>query len=320
MTKGWMFKVLPMLALTASGCSESPSESRRQPNTDPSSLEEAKVSLQEIDQLRGSDPVAAMAAAQKLRPKLDELNRLVARVELAPEHFVDFYSSQPGDIVIAEHGPMGAKRVLRDEDMTDHSAVTLYRQLAGGAAVPAALINAEARDAEPHDPDAVTQDPLLPHLESSGECPPDQGYQGGKDPSSITQSLTSGDGVFWRDNVCFRGGDFLSCLPNRTGNTWASANAKTSFLEVAPYRGDLSVQRSYDGSLRQTYALFQGEWWSFWQSSGTYANCCGICACGTWEYYIRNHRWDIVDADGDGYHYAYSFRWNCNDFGCNGRP
>jgi hypothetical protein len=320
MKKRWTFKLLPMLALTISGCSESPSAGRVQPDPVPLSLEEAKLSLQEIDQLYGSDPVAAVAAARKLRPKLDELNRLVARVELTPEHFVDFYSSQPGDIVIAEHGPMGVERVLRDEDTAERSAVALYRQLARGATVPAALINAEARDAERQDPDAVAGDLLLPHLESSGGCQPDQGYKDGNGLSSVTQSLTSGDDAFWRDNVCYRGGDFLGCLPNRTGHGWASTNAKTSFIEVAPYRGNVSVQRSYDGSLRQTYALFAGEWWSFFQSSGTYANCCGICGCGTWEYYLRNHRWDVVDADGDGYHFAYSFRWNCNDFGCNSRP
>ncbi|NTX41580.1 hypothetical protein HUA78_44830 [Myxococcus sp. CA033] len=304
-------------ALASTGCSDSLDDGQTPINLAPPSLAEAQLSLQRIDQLYESDPAAALDATQKLRPKLDELNNLVARVEMAPAHFVEFYDVQPGGLLVVERGPVEDGRFLRDQEGTDRSAVALYRRLTGGATPPDALVRAESRREAPDDFHLPAWDAAVPSLDFSEGFAPDPGAQTG---DSVTQSWTSDQGPLWRDSACYKWGEFFDCLPNRTGNGAASRNAKTAFIQAAPYRGSLRLQLSYDNVARGAWAVFAGEMASYWWHSASYWACPGGQACGVQEYYIRNHRWDVLDADGDGYHLTWAFRSNCNWISCDTPP
>ncbi|NNB87604.1 hypothetical protein [Corallococcus exiguus] len=308
--------VLLIAAMAFPGCNEDAAPVE----LNPSSLTEAQRSLQQIDQLYESDPAAALDAGQRLRPKLDELNHLITRVETSPNHYVEFYDLQPGGILLAERGPAGDGRILSESGIADHSAVELYRQLTGGATPPEALVKAERLVTPPDDAHVLARDEADPNLKSSGAFALDRGAQRGDGLASVTQSLGSGDGVVFRDQYCFKAGDFFNCLPNITGDTWASANSKSSFTRLAPYRGSMRMQVSYDNAVKGAWATFAGEEWSFRQLSGTYYPCPVWQACGTQEYYLRTHRWDVLDAAGDGYHFSYAFRSSCSWIGCDNPP
>jgi hypothetical protein len=301
MTEGKI--ALALFACGVAGCFEGAADPAPI-DLDPPTLEAAQQSLQQLDELHATDPDAAMIGLRQLRTRLDELNGLLARAELAPEHVIDFYDAQVDGIVIAERAPTPEQRVLRNEDFVEGSTIELYRRLTSEAPPPA-LVEAEARRkaarALPADGNVLT---LSNESASPGEL--DRGPQPGAGLSSTRQALLSTDGIFWRDNVCYRGGDFLACLPNRTGHAFASADAKTSFTELAPYRGVVGYHRSFNGSLRQIWTLFAGDWWWFYQETVGFTRV--------------NHRWDVVDSDGDGFHWTYSFRWNCNSFDCTFRP
>lgn len=310
----WLGSVLTV-AWVSAGCGETHEGAQARIDLTPPSLTEAQVTLQHLDRLSESDPQASREAVRKLRPKLDDLNRLVARVEVSPEHFVEFYDPTSGGMLIAEHGPAEDGRLLRESDVTGHSAVALYRRLAGGATPPEALVLAEARRVIADSFRMPTETEATHGLASLGTVSPP-----GADLPSDTESWTGSDGQLWRDTVCFRGGDRSDCLPNRTGNGGTSQNSKTSFAELAPYRGSVTMRRWYDNGLRQVWPTFAGEHWWFFQASGNYAPCPDWQACGTREYYLRNHSWDVIDGEGDGYHFATAYRWNCTWIACDSRP
>lgn len=317
----WLGSLLTV-AVVSTGCNDTPEGAQAHINLAPASLAEAQVTLQQLDRLYEMDPEATREAVRKLRPKLDELNNLAARVEIAPEHFVDFYDPQSGGILIVERGPVEDGRLLRDTDVAGHSAVELYRRITGGATPPGALILAEERRASAGSSIMLAQGEATHGMASSEGFALDHGgvASPGDDLPSVTQSWTGTDGQRWRDTVCFKSGDRSDCLPNRTGNGGTASNAKTSFAEIAPYRGNVTMRRSYDNALREVWPIFAGEHWWFFQSSGTYAPCPSWQACGTREYYLRNHHWDVIDGDGDGYHFATAYRWNCSWIDCDARP
>lgn len=161
--------ILLMAGLVSAGCGDGLGEAQAPIDLSPSSLNAARLSFQHIDRLYESDPAAAMEASRRLRPTLDELNQLLARVEVSREHFIEFYDLQPGGILVVERGPVADGRVLRDGDVARHSAVELYRQLTQGATPPTALVSAESRRAVPDAAQVIVRDEAAPHLESSGD-------------------------------------------------------------------------------------------------------------------------------------------------------
>ncbi|NBD09011.1 hypothetical protein [Corallococcus silvisoli] len=316
MSNRFLFRMglLLVTALGATGCGDSPGEEQASIELNPSSHAEARLSLERIRQLYESNPAAALDARQKLRPRLDVLNRLIVRVEVAPEHSVEFYELRPDGILVAESGPVEGGRILRDSDFADDSAVELYRRLTGGSTPPEALVRAESHR------DGPARDEAVASLGAVEGLAPARGGQQGDVRSSVTQSWTGADGQLWRDTACYKGGDFVQCWPTVTGNGWASANSKSSFIKVAPYSGGIvGVWFSYELSVSGTWGVAPGEMRSFYAYSGSYKTCPPLSACGTFEYYIRNHRWDITDAVGDNYHAAIAFRWNCS-YGLCGSP
>src|SRR5262249_7734482 len=80
-------------SLALAAC-QSPSAEPEDIVLDPTSLDEAGKSLDQIERLQKVDPEAAERAMDSLRPRLDQLNHLIARVEPMPGHVVSFYETQ----------------------------------------------------------------------------------------------------------------------------------------------------------------------------------------------------------------------------------
>ncbi|HEY4188069.1 MAG TPA: hypothetical protein VGP07_23540 [Polyangia bacterium] len=320
----YQLTLLPALSLSiyASGCDQAgpPAAAEVDINVEPLTLDDAVASLTQIDNLQkldAQDP-RALAALQRLRPQLDALNHLVARVEPEPGHVVSFYEPQPGLIGVSETGPTSmAPRFVTSPALGNGSVLALFRDVSSGATPPAALVLAEARAASARAQNAVTSTSLATTpTATSSERPPAALAEPSGELTSTSSALTGADGPWWSANVCFKSGDFRGCFPNWSGGGFAQASAKTSFFQVAPFSGNnLSVRFQYDGSTRFTDALFPGQWGSWWWHSDSFASCwCSpICACGMFDYNRRVHRWDILNASGDGFHWTHAFKWSCGD-------
>jgi hypothetical protein len=282
-------------------------------NINPTTLDEAAASLSQIDSLQklnADDPVAA-AVLEQLRPHLDRLNHLVARVEIKPGHVVSFFEPQPGLIRLSEVSPSGSQRVLQPGDMRDNSATAVYRRLANSAP-PAALVQAEEREmaAAREGSKDRSEAQLPPDLSSSQPIH----TASARDGVQTQQSALSNDGQWYASFGCAKSGDAKGCFPNWANGGWAQANTKTSFLNIAPYAGGtVQVRTQYEGTTVGNEPVFQGQWGFFSYHSAAYWDCCFICACGTQNYRIRNHRYDILNATGKSFHWTYSFKWSCGD-------
>src|SRR5262245_16963867 len=84
------------MTMFTTGCAGEAEPSPAEPldvDLEAATLEQALESMRQIDARLKADPNDAQAwsAAEQLRTRFDELNHLVARVELAEKHAVSFY-------------------------------------------------------------------------------------------------------------------------------------------------------------------------------------------------------------------------------------
>lgn len=286
-------------------------------NVAPASLDEAEESLRQIDEILEADPQDADAreALRMLQPRLDALNNLVARVAINDTHTVSFYEVAPGVIGVAESAPAGEPRLLTDDDVIDVPVVEIYEGLTGTPA-PEALVLAQAReDAQA----ALEPDASLTTIEPEvGTLPADTLPANAFGMGVAQQALTGGHGQYFRDNYCFTGGEFRGCYPNHHSNRFAQASTKTSFFTVAPYVGTISVRFKYSGTTRFTTPVYSGEVRSYWWRSSSHDP--------SWppfsprRYNNRTHRWEIIHASNNHFHWTHAFRWNCGYADCDGWP
>jgi hypothetical protein len=289
-------------------------------NTTPLTLDEATESLtriSELQQVNPADPVALEALAL-VEARLDELNHLVARIEPEPGHIVSFYESTPGIIGIGERGPAGSKPVIAAEMIRGLSVTELYLELSGREA-PAALRQAAERSLSAADAEAARRDIGLSDgrgtLETDALLPTPAAHDG---VASARQALTAADAAWYRDNGCFKTGDARACLPDWAGGGYSEYYTKTSFINVAPFQGDwVQVRLKYSGTVTFTTSVNNGEWHQFWAHSSKESNCC----TENYDYNRRTHRWDILQASNDRFHWSYSNKWTCVDWvACNAWP
>jgi hypothetical protein len=323
------YSFIPVLSvvLGLAACSgESPSDSGTAVNVNPSTLDEVTDSVSQIDAIYKRDPQAARVALDKLQVKVDELNHLVARVEASPGHYVGFYELEPGNIGISEQHPVGSKAILASSDIEASTSAELYRRLAH-AEPPQSLLDVEEREKQVRDATrAISTSPTSVERSSSGD-----GYDftqrgsevenpGGEAVGAVQQAWTASQGPQWRDQQCFKGGDRRECLPNWSGGRYQISNTRVTFVKIAPFSGDvLNVRFQMDGTTKWNNPAFPGEQWNWWAHSGTekWSGCCWLCACGYWDYSIQNHRWDVLNATGDGFHWTYKSNWTCSPtFNC----
>jgi hypothetical protein len=307
------------LSLALAACGQSTPIDAEQISIQPASLDEAVVSLEQIDRLQQLDPEAAQRVLRQMQPRLDQLNHLIARIEPMPGHIVSFYESEPGVIGISERGPSDGPRILKPGDLAAPISA-LYRQLASGDEPPAALVAAERREQGR----LASTDATGPACDTLTSPPTEVTAARDETVATTQQALTAADGAWWAANACFKSGDFRGCFPNWGGGGFASASAKTSFFQVAPFSGNaVSVRFQYEGSTSFTDPAFPGQWLGWWWHSDSFADCwCSpICACGSFDYNRRSHRWDIINASGDGFHWTHAFKWTCDGvLSCNNSP
>ncbi|HET6280078.1 MAG TPA: hypothetical protein VFH73_03900, partial [Polyangia bacterium] len=211
------------------------------------------------------------------------------------------------------------------------STLSLYSKLAGGAEPPLALVQAEKRrlDGRPYASE-TEKDPLV----TASSAPPRSGgftpsaspaavANTGGDIARVSRGLTAADDQFWRDNVCYTGGNANGCMPGWWGGSGEPVyvhwyGTRSSFLQAAAISGGtIWVAITYEGGTLSQNPVFLGEWHSFYLFSTKTWDCCGICACGTSHYDQRHHRWDIVGGAGKTYDWTYEFKSNtCWDTDC----
>jgi hypothetical protein len=297
-------------------CNQPPQPSETEPlNVQPATLQEANETVARITHLQEANPQDARAldAIKRMQPRLDELNHLVARVELEPGHRVSFYETEPGVIGITETGLAGQVKILTNEDMAN-DPVALFQKLANASPAPQTLLDAVKRQTDtalPADDPRVTAGPAGPVTAPwtpPASAPASDGIQ------TTTSALTSGDGQWFAQNGCFHTGDYHLCMPNVSGNVYADFNTKTSFWTIAPYAGaTVYVQLQYNNT-QQGFLdpVFVGQWQSFVWHSGWHWACCGICACATKDYDVKRHRWDLINGINSQFHWSFAAKWNCD--------
>jgi hypothetical protein len=292
----------------------------------PATLDDAVESLAQIDALLDADPAdpRGLAARIALRPRLDELNHLIARIEPMPGHVINFYEPEPGVIGVMERAPSEAERLLVGVDLRSTSVVEVYRGLAGeGAAVPKALVAAQLRaeenaggeQASPGERDA----PIT--LTADGEQPASLDDHAplatlSADVDEDAEPLTQADAAYWQNNVCYHNGNANYCKPNWWNGGYAEYNTKTSALQIAPFSGQVTVRLRVNGITRISDEALPGGWYGWNWNNGGYYDCPPLIACGTYELYVNTHRWDILNASGNGFHWTARFNWTCHGVSC----
>ena len=134
--------------------------------------------------------------------------------------------------------------------------------------------------------------------------------------------LTANDGQYFSSHDCYWGGEFHMCLPNWYNGGWAEWQAKSSFLEIAPFSGGtVYVQMQKGGSYAYGFLdpAFQGGVYSFYAYSSwiNYGCSWGVACGGNYDYETQDHRWDLVNASGKGFHWTFEARTNCTYIACN---
>lgn len=284
----------------------------------PETLEDARNSVTLLDARLAQSPndPELLALGRELRSSMQRLSGWVDRVEIAPDHFVDFYASG-GGVGVSEIMPAGSESVLARFDRSAR-VTDIYGDLAPNRALPDALYGEL-----PSDP-ALAETPELTELHGGGAplSAEDLGGQPlGGELGLARQPLTASDGPFFRDNLC-PGGAFTGCHPNWANGGFASATFRRSDFVIAPFGGALlSVQIRSNGVLRHTLPVFSGEVAFFaWQGAIVDVptrSCCFICACPTEELPAKlSMRWDIIEAGGDSFHWGFGY----TNFGNNRNP
>jgi hypothetical protein len=312
------------LSLAIAACSGAPAAQNGAIDTQPTTLEQAATSLAQLDDALRANPndTAAKQDLATIRAQLDGLNNLVARVEPVTGHVVSFYEPRPGQIGISETGPDGSDSLITGEAFATQSSAQIYRALTNGAEAPAALAAAEDHELAAINADARAATASVGGAGLSGTTEVDPITTSNGERVAKTSEALSPSGQTFSNTWCMRtNADAYGCLPDWSGGGFAQGNTKTSFFRVEPITADVDVKATYNGSVFAIDVAPQGEVFGFWMHSDSFWTCCGICACGTQDYNIRTHRYDIIEASGVTFHWAYAFRWTCGDtLTCNGWP
>jgi hypothetical protein len=299
--------VLPILSAVFGlvACGAGPAE-RETINTSPATLDEAVSSLDLIQQRLKhdrSDQIAAQALEQ-IQPRLDELNHLIARAEPAPGRVVSFYESEPGILSISERGPRDATPLLTEE-LSRLSVLDLYRHLSG-AEPPEALVRAHERELEasrmPSSGEQIEGGPVS----VSTSIPDAAGSEAGDGiTGTVQQSLTAADGPWFAANFCFQfqpETNNYGCHPNWANGAWTQAKTRASKVFVAPFSGDfVNVRMQYSSFTQFTDVVFNGQFYSRSVRSGSSGS----------DVLLRTHRWDVLNAANEGFHFSYGYSWTC---------
>jgi hypothetical protein len=237
-----------------------------------------------------SSGIASDSFAQAGKPPAAKDN-IVASLTLKDGGFVQFNEVAPGELVVLAQGPAAAPGKsaslssvagVSTSELSRLDAVGQYKAFSGGAAPPAALIEAQQRvkaAARKNMPQLLTGSKLqkLDAMAARGIAP-------------------MADGSWFQTHYCPTSGySFNYCLLYRTGGGTTERNASYIQSTIHPYRGNLTHKIEYKDCFlffckwvtSITWGVQQGSVGWIWQSGST-----------------RGRRITVFDAEGDGYHRA----------------
>jgi len=277
-------------------------------NLIPADLAEAADELTRLDSLmtRSRQDPRVGEAIRSLAGSVERLNGLVERIDIGKDHSVSFYAGADGAVSIAERAPKGAPSVVEPLLQRGPSFAQLFKGLAPGRPLPAALtsIDEEARFA------------ATPGQSVESEAGGTAGRAGAADlrPDSESigvtrQALTAAQGEWFRDNRCPHWGTYPYCYPYwGDGGYYRARYFTSSNFVIAPFSGYVvSVKPLWNGKVQAVLPVFVGEDHHYWQRGKLYYDCPFLSPNCRYKYYSGEHRWQIDDAIGDGFHWGGNF-------------
>lgn len=207
--------------------------------------------------------------------------QLLSSVEISPDHKLDFYEFGEGSVGVHESLPIGDKQIL-DQIDDKASLQRIYSLARPGAAVPAALIDAQARADEyqrqfPGTGAAVdVADPTLP----AKQIP--------QVPSSAENTKSTSQ-------------DLTLCSDDQLGDNWGSQWFLDNFCNTGCFRNCVTDQASKSYSTtrdRFWWRSMNGDFWNPAHTAG-YREC-SICASfkTIWDYDIAPRHVDSWTMTG----------------------
>jgi hypothetical protein len=288
-------------------------------DTTPASLVEGRAELEKIDRImaeRGS--TAALVEKERLiRDRMDTLSGLVDRIEVAPDHTLNFFVSRDGVTLVSERMKAGMPSAMAAN--SSEAIDSIYRRLAPGRSIPAALANAAAVETG----DVAT----ALGQQGGGLAAPTDAPATAVGPDGITAvraALTdsAADDLWFRNNACPTGNVLSFCVVDWTGGRFAQETSDHSQVNAAFTRGTGSILLNYgpNGTTTFSFPVLPGEFHHFWvvgpKKSVPNAGCIPLIACQThYEAQRFFHRWSITNAtnkvfDFGGMFYNKPLAWN----------
>lgn len=226
-------------------------------------------------------PLVGCAGGEDADPIVADPSAPITTIELANGNQVEFYEPAPGMLMVSELGTAGVTPLPAGKK----SPVELYRELAPGKAVPAALIAAQARSEELPLSAAPTVE-IDDAKTSTSANVVDDGTRSFIDNESC-------DDYWFNNNFCVGSYDWSLCLLNH----WNGAYASLSSVDYVHHAvcadiGNITLKIKMGDDTGGTWTVLQGQYrtWS-WRD-----NCVFGCNEST--------RGDVLNASGDRFHYA----------------
>ena len=262
--------------------------------------------------------------------------KLVARIEIEPTHFVDFYELAPGQIAIFEQGSLdsGVKPLDR-ERWAGLSMTALHELLAPGAPVPEKLRLADQlRGVELG---SMAQLPLQPPglhevREPVSPAPLQNGTSAGVEeeaaakggevsmPSNTVGTLdAASDAAWWQANFC--SGSQVDSVWCPTNVTWAHSGWRsTMYYEAAGMSasGIASATFWVDQYTTAWARVFTATanprtWWKWWwDGEGTFRSGVDGLAPEPWVHFAERFRYAITGYTHYNY-YPNAAEWQFNN-------
>jgi hypothetical protein len=207
----------------------------------------------------------------------------IASVALPNGNTFEFYESSPGFIYMSESGVSGTTPTPR----AGRNPVELYRALAPGQPMPAALVAAQAR-AEVLRPAPAS---VASEAAAGRKANPPQSSVAPHTANFINNEAC--DDQWFNNNFCVGSPDWSMCLLNHTGGAFAQLSSVDFVQHVAcADTGPITLKVQMGDGTGTIRDIPLGGWRSFsWQDE-----C--VFGCNT------STRGDILNASGDRFHYA----------------
>jgi hypothetical protein len=231
--------------------------------------------------------LATQGFAQEKAPNAPKDN-ILASLSLKDGSIVQFNETSPGEIVVSALTPMGVGRTesaaaingVSIKSLQRLDAVGKFKALAGGAAVPAGLVQAQARV------NAAMRRGLA--QESIGKA--------ATRAPAMRGGATELDGGTFQSTYCPSSGyTFNFCWLYRTGSGYVQRSASYLQSTINAYQGNVGHKLQY-----QSCVLWSCSWYTNVSWTVLHGYTQWITVSGS----RKTRKASSYEADGDGYHWA----------------